>query len=93
MAHDDRVYFDGLPFGCISVAYGSQAAVAVLSNLRGIAHALRAYPTPYGAAVVAGPEIFAHGGCIDPETNSRLRLIGTQVTEMALRPQLLSVAG
>jgi FMN reductase len=83
MAGDARVYLDGLPFGCIGVAHGSQAAVAVLTNLRGIAHALRAYPTPYGAAVVASPRIFAGGACVDPETTSRLRLIGTQVARMA----------
>ena len=83
MAGDARAYLDGIPFGCIGVAHGSQAAVAVLTNLRGIAHALRAYPTPYGAAVVAGPQIFARGACVDPETTSRLRLIGTQVARMA----------
>jgi FMN reductase len=83
MAGDPRVYLDGLPFGCIGVAHGSQAAVSVLTNLRSIAHALRAYPTPYGAAVVAGPHIFADGTCIDAETTSRLRLIGTQVTQMS----------
>lgn len=83
MARDDRVYLDGLPFGCIGVAHGSQAAVSVLTNLRSIAHALRAYPTPYGAAIVASPRIFAGGTCIDPETTSRLRLIGTQVAQMS----------
>ena len=83
MAGDERAYLDGMPFGCIGVAYGSQAAVAVLTNLRGIAHALRAYPTPYGAAVVADGSIFAEGECVDPETTSRLRLIGTQVAQMS----------
>ena len=83
MADDDRVYLDGLPFGCIGVAHGSQAAVSVLTNLRSIAHALRAYPTPYGAAIVAGPHVFADGTCTDAETTSRLRLIGTQVAQMA----------
>jgi FMN reductase len=83
MAGDERAYLDGIPFGCIGVAHGSQAAVAVLTNLRGIAHALRAYPTPYGAAVVADRNIFASGECVDPETTSRLRLIGTQVAQMS----------
>ena len=83
MAGDERAYLDGIPFGCIGVAYGSQAAVAVLTNLRGIAHALRAYPTPYGAAIVADRNIFASGECVDPETTSRLRLIGTQVAQMS----------
>jgi FMN reductase len=80
---DDRVYLSGLPFGCIGVAYGSQAAVSVLANLRGIAHALRAFPTPYGAAVVAGPTVFDSGRCIDELTASRLALVGQQVTELA----------
>jgi FMN reductase len=83
MAGDERAYLDGIPFGCIGVAYGSQAAVAVLTNLRGIAHALRAYPTPYGAAIVADGNIFAGGECVDPEATSRLRLIGTQVAQMS----------
>ena len=83
MAADPRAYLDGMPFGCIGVAHGSQAAVAVLTNLRGIAHALRAYPTPYGAAIVAGPRIFAGGACVDAQTTQRLRLIGTQVARMA----------
>jgi NAD(P)H-dependent FMN reductase len=43
----------------------------------------RAYPAPYGAAVVAGPQIFAGSECVDTETTSRLRLIGTQVARMA----------
>ena len=85
MVADERVYIDGLPFGCIGVAYGSQAAVSVLGNLRGIAHALRAFPTPYGAAVVAGPTIFEAGRCVDSDTANRLRLVGRQVVEMAAR--------
>ncbi len=89
---DDRVYLDGVPFGCIGVAYGSQAAVSVLGNLRGIAHALRAFPTPYGAAVVAGPTVFAAGRCIDADTQGRLRLVGRQVVEMADRRLPTAVA-
>lgn len=85
MAGDERVYLDGLPFGCIGVAYGSQAAVTVLANLRAIAHALRAFPTPYGAAVVGGPRVFANGECIDADTARQLELVGCQVVEMARR--------
>jgi FMN reductase len=36
-----------------------------------------------GVAVVAGPQIFAGSECVDTETTSRLRLIGTQVARMA----------
>ncbi len=83
LAGDERPYLTGLPFGCIGVAYGSQAAVSVLANLRGIAHALRAFPTPYGAAIVAGPHTFGAGGVIDPTTVEQLTLVGRQVVEMA----------
>lgn len=83
--NDERVYFDGLPIGCISVAYGSQAAVSTLLNLRTIAHALRAIPTPYGASIVAGPRIFERGVCVDDETRRRLQLVGTQVSDLAVR--------
>ncbi|MPV87625.1 FMN reductase [Georgenia ruanii] len=46
-----RSYFDGLAVGCISVAYGWQASVSALQHLRGVAHALRAWPTPLGVAL------------------------------------------
>lgn len=84
MVADERVYFSGLPVGCIGVAYGSQAAVSVLGNLRGVAHALRGFPTPYGAAVVAGAGIFEHGRCVHAETAARLRLVGEQVVQFAV---------
>lgn len=83
LAGDDRVYLDGLPFGCISVAYGNQAAAAVLANLRGIAHALRAFPTAYGAAIVSRPGTFAAGECVNADVRNNLMLLGTQVAQMA----------
>lgn len=83
LVSDDRAYLSGLPFGCIGVAYGSQAAVTVLANLRTVAHALRAFPTPYGAAIVAGPSIFDRGACIDDDTRQRLEMVGQQVVELA----------
>lgn len=48
---DERPYFDGMPVGCIAAAFGHQAAVSTLSSLRGVVHALRGWPTPYGAAI------------------------------------------
>jgi FMN reductase len=92
MAEDDRAYLSGLPFGCIGVAYGGQAAVTVLADLRTIAHALRAFPTPYGAAIVAGPSIFDRGRCIDADTRQQLEMVGQQVVELA-RLDTLAHAG
>ena len=48
---DERAYLDQRAFGCVSCAYGWQAAVATLTQLRTIGHALRAWPTPLGLAV------------------------------------------
>jgi FMN reductase len=82
---DERVYISDIPVGCIAVAYGSQAAVSTLQNLRTIVHALRGIPTPYGSAVVAGPRMFERGRCIDGKTCERLTTVGAQVADLARR--------
>ena len=41
-----RPYLDGRAVGCIACAGGWQAAVATLTGLRSISHALRGWPTP-----------------------------------------------
>ena len=52
---DPAPYLDGKAVGCVSTAYGWQAAVSTLSALRQTVHALRGWPTPYGIAMnVAG---------------------------------------
>ena len=43
LREDPRVYLDNTPWGCISCAYGWQAAVGTLGQLRSIGHALRAW--------------------------------------------------
>ena len=40
LREDPRVYLDNTPWGCISCAYGWQAAVGTLGQLRSIGHAL-----------------------------------------------------
>ena len=55
---DDAVpYLDGKAVGCVTTAYGWQAAVGTLAALRQTVHALRGWPTPYGIAmnVADGP--------------------------------------
>ncbi|MDO9413308.1 MAG: NAD(P)H-dependent oxidoreductase, partial [Pseudolabrys sp.] len=44
MRTDERVYFDGLPVGCICCAAGWQAASHTLGAMRSIVHALRGWP-------------------------------------------------
>lgn len=77
-------YLDGRAVGCVSVAFGWQAAVTTLTALRSIAHALRGWPTPLGAAINTAAVTFdADGGCSDPKVLGSLRTIGAQVVEFA----------
>lgn len=82
LAGDSRIYLSDMPVGCIGVAYGNQAAVAAVHSLRSTVHALRGFPTPYGAAVVASPGIFTDSGCDDASTLGGLRLVGQQVAAL-----------
>ncbi|WP_081239520.1 NADPH-dependent FMN reductase [Streptomyces viridosporus] len=83
LAGDARPYLDGIPVGCIGVAYGKQAAVAVIDQLRTVAHALRGFPTPYGAAVVAQRGAFRDGRCVDPALDEQFGRVGAQVAAFA----------
>ena len=76
-------YFDGRAVGCVAVGYGWQGAVSTMRDLRGIVHALRGWPTPYGAAVNAALGGFEDGRCVDPELRAGLELVGEQVLAFA----------
>ncbi len=65
MSKDERAYFHGMPVGLISTAYGWQATASTLATLRTVAHALRGWPTPFGAAINTSGNIFADDGCKD----------------------------
>jgi hypothetical protein len=53
-------------------------------TLRLIAHALRAWPTPFGAAPNASTPLFeTDGTCIDSKIADQLCIIATQVVEFA----------
>jgi FMN reductase len=82
---DDRVYLDGMPVGCVAVAYGWQATVSTLQSLRVTVHALRGWPSPLGATVNASSgKIFdADGGCTDDGARFQLQTVATQVVEFA----------
>jgi NAD(P)H-dependent FMN reductase len=82
MAGDERPYLDRLPVGCIAVARGSQGAVSALDNLRTVIHALRGFPTPYGAAVTL-PAAVPGAGWLTGPVRERLELVGQQVYGLA----------
>ncbi|GFG74532.1 NADPH-dependent FMN reductase [Mycobacterium botniense] len=80
MREDSRVYLDNKPWGCISCAYGWQAAVGTLEQLRAIGHALRAWPTPLGVAINSAEQIWDGNGELgDPGVRNQLELLASQV--------------
>ena len=80
LREDLRVYLDNTPWGCISCAYGWQAAVGTLTQLRSIGHALRAWPTPLGVAINSADQIFdAAGELVHDATQNQLDMLATQV--------------
>ena len=81
---DERVYLDGVPVGCIAVSYGWQATVSTLQSLRTTVHALRGWPSPFGATINATEPIFdADGACIDERARFGLETVAKQVVEFA----------
>ena len=91
MNGDAAPYLHGRAVGCIATAAGWQAAMATLTNLRGIAHALRGWPTPLGVAINTAEPVFdADGVPTDPRIDEQFSMLATQVVEFAqmraLRP-------
>jgi FMN reductase len=82
---DERVYLDGMPVGCVAVAYGWQATVSTLHSLRVTVHALRGWPSPLGATInVSSGKIFdPTGGCTDDSARFQLETVARQVVEFA----------
>jgi FMN reductase len=84
-ARAERVYLEGRAFGAIVTAYGWQAVGTTLVTLRSIAHALRAWPTPFGATFNASTPLFdkATGACVDPWSEQQLAMVAEQVVSFA----------
>jgi FMN reductase len=84
MRSDPRVYLADRAVGIIVCADGIQAMGSTLNSLRSIAHALRAWPTPFAAVVNSGARPFgADGRCQSAEVEQSLRLVAAQVVEFA----------
>lgn len=82
-ARDRRVYLQGVPVGLVVCAFGWQALGTTLSGLRSTVHALRGWPTPFGAGINTSGGIFAGGGCSDDAIRGQLCLVASQVVEAA----------
>jgi FMN reductase len=82
---DERVYLDGRAVGCITTAFGWQGGGPALISLRSIIHALRGWPTPFGAMLNTANGLFDDtGACEDEAVRTQLALIGRQVVDFAL---------
>ena len=75
-------YLDGRAVGCIAVAHGWQAAVGTLHQLRQVVHALRGWPTPFGAVVNSAEVRLDDPGAV-PASVEQLHLVGRQVVDFA----------
>ena len=85
LSRDARVYLDGCAVGVIGCGAGWQGANQVVSALRGIAHALRAWPTPMAAALNTTEPLFdGQGRCTDRAALFQLETVGRQVAQFAL---------
>lgn len=94
LARDERPYLDGLPVGCIAVAYGWQATVSTLASLRVTVHALRGWPSPLGATVNAAGGVFGpDGACTDDAARFQLETVARQVVDFALLRKGSSTSG
>jgi FMN reductase len=81
---DERCYLDGRAVGCIVTAAGWQASASTLAALRSIVHALRGWPTPFGATLNTTEKIFdAVGECKDEKVATQLAMVAGQVVEFA----------
>jgi FMN reductase len=81
---DAQPYFSGRAVGCIISADGWQAAGTTLTALRSIIHALRGWPTPFGAALNAGTPLFdERGECREAKDAWQLATVAHQVVEFA----------
>lgn len=86
LSSDRRPYLQGRPIGLIVTAFGHQAANSGMTTLRTIAHALRGWPTPFGAAIKVDASSFHESGtCLDPTIQGQLELVGRQVAQAAGR--------
>lgn len=83
-AQDARPYLTDMPVGLITIAGGHQAAGSTLTTLRTIVHALRGWPTPFGAAINSNEMRFVDGRCADDATVVQLRRVGEQVATFVL---------
>ncbi|MDB5480497.1 MAG: reductase [Caulobacteraceae bacterium] len=82
---DPRPYLDGRAVGCIVSAAGAQASGSTLTTLRSIIHALRGWPTPFGACLDPNGLFDESGAFADPRNAWQVETVARQVLRFAMR--------
>jgi FMN reductase len=84
LREDTRPYLDGRAVGCIVAAAGNQAGGSTLAALRGIIHAMRGWPTPFGATLNAAGGLFDSAGQFTDDRDRRsITVVAEQVVAFA----------
>ncbi|HWF00194.1 MAG TPA: NADPH-dependent FMN reductase [Caulobacteraceae bacterium] len=84
LREDARPYLHGRAVGCIVSAAGAQATGSTLAALRSIVHALRGWPTPFGACLAAGGLFDDDGEFSDTRDAWQVETVAQQVVEFAM---------
>ncbi len=79
----DRPYFEGKPVGIIITADGAQAGGTTLMAVRSIIHAMRGWPTPFGAALGSKGLFDAAGEFCEARDAWQIATVAEQVMEFA----------
>lgn len=84
---DPQPYFEGRAVGLIVCADGAQAMGTTLTSMRAVVHALRGWPTPYGATLLSSSMPFGsrESPDADPAALQACALVGTEVAWFARR--------
>lgn len=86
LREDRRVYLQDRAVGCIVCAEGPQALGSTLAALRSVVHALRGWPTPFGAAVNTAARPFdASGGVQDDAVRRACETVAEEVVQFTRR--------
>ena len=81
---DARPYFSARAVGVIVTAAGSQAGGTTLTAVRSIVHAMRGWPTPFGAAMSVNSDSFGPDGRpLEPRDAWQLDTVAAQVVQFA----------
>jgi len=89
--NDERPYFHGKPVGIIITADGAQAGGTTLMAVRAIIHAMRGWPTPFGASLNSSNLFDPDGECREPRDAWQIATVAEQVMEFARMRDALSL--